>query len=978
MKKALSLILAITVIAATFICALPSAAAAEKPIKATPLEIAATQRGWQYVAGLETVTPLTGFTTAQGLLVKQNESYSSTNPHESADGAVANNGRYVMYNYDQQNILFGASDGLIIYVKTDAANQIALNVSGNVEHTPKVGANYKYAALGDTSWQTAQFVTGLADATDRGAVNFGAAFEGYIKIPYSSLSGSFNPETENVIQIVFRFKGLGENHLETSDSTTVYGTATVGPIFVVTSDSESTEIEVPNDWKTAPIEATPITDWTKTYVPGITRDVITPLGTVNADGILASAADNTVSDSGDGNSATASKYLGMTMNSPYSLADTDGFIMYIKTDAANQLSFSFAAVNTETGNTFGWDGNAHAAKGRNFYVLAKGSNTWVKMSFTDGTKDTTPSYAYKAAIKFDDAFEGYVKIPYASLGVDRTGFTTFSDAYSLSAIVCRFRGLGVIGDIDYGKVLLGPVSTYKTDTGSTSIKYPDDLIPAPVKVKPMDISVSGYNKSSGITMAETAVGILPETGFAISSETEKGSDTEFVGNAPAGYAGAIFAQEQNLGGTTGVMLYIKTDSANSIAPEFGSAGFGWGSVYGSMGSAYYYMPAGGDSWLTATFGRGKENENAYGTIDFDGAFEGYIKIPYSSLYNSRSGFGLGKFDPEKYTFSSIYLRSRYLGGEHNYIAGPMYLITSDSSSCEFEVEREDITADLLPKDYYSQGIGEKLTDESGNSVYENGRLVLKNIGFDDTDNGGFKISSKTDAAVEAEDGKIGRANTVGMLADYQDYPLAINGSEGIMLYVELPAANVVSPTVTLGIPKTGWDRNYNPEMGLKPGSYIYTLSDGDSEWAAMQVQNVSSNESYFGGLVFEKGFKGWIKLPFNKLNNDYKSTTVAPDTDTIQGIALRFKGVGGEYGDITVSKIALMRNNSLSAVITAADMVFSKGDVNHDGKIDVSDLAVLRKHLLGAAVKRCCEPNVRGEEQTDIRDLVRLKKQIAG
>lgn len=975
MKKFLSLFLAITVIAATLIGALPaSASLASVPIMATPLQITETGRGWQYVKALETVMPL-GFTTAQGLIVKQNDIYSETYPHESEDGAVASNSRYASLNYSK-NIIFGASDGLIIYIKTDAANQIApyIGLSGASVGSihPKVGADYQYSAIGETEWYTAQFKTGLTGNDYQGVIDFDAAFNGYVKIPYTSLGNDsnpsfvFNPVTDTVNQIVFRFKGLGQNGLQTSTSTTVYGTATVGPVFVVTKDSSSTKIEVPEEYQTSPIEATPFVGWTSGSASGIACSVITPLGTVNANGILASAS--TGFDTGDGLSASG-KHVLVNLSSSYSLADTEGFIMYVKIDAANQIAFSIAATNTATGDNFGW-GNAYVVEGRSFYVLPKGADTWETKTITAGGTNK-----HVAAMKFDGAFEGYIKIPYASMGSDRNStYSVFSNAYSITQFAFRFRGLGTVdGGETFGSAVVGPVSTYKTDSPSPVIEYPAEYIPNPIELKPTNSFNSKYNVKN-VTAEEAAVSGLLETGIKISSETEYNGSAEDINKA--GYVGATFAVTQDLNGTTGVVFYIKTESANSIAPEFGSTGFGYGSAYGKAGAAYYYMPVGGDSWISASFGKGMKNESAYGTVDFKGRFEGYVKIPFSSMFNSKSGYGT--FDPERYDFDNVYWRSRYIGGQYgSYTVGPIYLITEDSSSCKFNVIREDIDAQILPEDYYYAPIGETDKDENGENLQdENGKPVFKYISLENMTNGGFKLSSKTDTAVEADDGNIARSNVAGMHINYEEAPLAIGGADGVMIYIDLPSANTLDLSVNLDMPESGWDKAYNPEMGLKPGSFVYALSDG-GEWTAMKVQNVNGNADYFGGLVFDGAFKGWIKVPFNHMNND-ANWTVKTATDAVQGIALRFKGIGGQYGSVTISKFAFMTKNSLSNVVIETEKVFDKGDINHDGLINAADVTVLRKHLMGIKVNRCCEPNVRGEAEVDIRDLVRLKKLLVG
>ena len=121
MKKLISLVLAIMLIASTLVCAMPLAiSAAEAPIEATPLEISEPNRGYQYVAATTNTMPLS-FTTAEGLVVKQNPNYMTQYAHETEDDKVGSCGRFVSINYTEK-ILFGASSGLIYANASDKLN----------------------------------------------------------------------------------------------------------------------------------------------------------------------------------------------------------------------------------------------------------------------------------------------------------------------------------------------------------------------------------------------------------------------------------------------------------------------------------------------------------------------------------------------------------------------------------------------------------------------------------------------------------------------------------------------------------------------------------------------------------------------------------------------------------------------------------------------------------------------------------------
>lgn len=446
----------------------------QKPIQATPLTATETNRGWQYVKALETVSPL-DYTTSQGLLARQNDIYSSKYAHESAEGSVSSDNRYVLFKYGE-SILFGESDGLLIYVKTDAANQIAPNIAltgasvGSVH--PKVGADYQYLALGDNEWKTAQFLTGKTGSSCLGVASFDDAFEGYIKIPYTSLGNDgspkfvFNPNTNHVQSIVFRLKGLGKNFLESSTSTTEYGTVTVGPIFVINVDSDSTEIEIPEQYLTANIEA-------KTFITEKAQSLKYNFSVSKAENghILSSSNLIEVDDDKVGTSADAG--LRLIPSLPIAPKDSTGFVVYLKTGSANKLSISFIY---EHGTHWSWSysPSLYLQPGKTVSVWNKGDNGWSEKtvevgSVVNGTQNTTIC----GALSFDEAFEGYIKIPYASLKND-SGWSPYYKGEIIDRItqICmRFKGIGG----DYGTVtadLLGYITFEDTPSHKVNLSSP--------------------------------------------------------------------------------------------------------------------------------------------------------------------------------------------------------------------------------------------------------------------------------------------------------------------------------------------------------------------------------------------------------------------------------------------------------------------------------------------------------------------------
>ena len=937
MKKLLSLFLTIAVIVATFACAVPMViSAAEAPIEATPLEVIGEPgRNYNFVKKVTTTTPL-GFTTAQGLIAMQNDAYAGSNAHESADGAVGNCGRYVSMNY-AESILFGTSTSIIIYVKTDAANTIVPSIvlSDNKSVMGKVGFDYQYAAINDIEWTTSQFGTGLTDSNYFGAVSFDGAFEGYLKIPYTSMGNDnntsyvFNPETDRVSQVVFRFKGLGSNYLATSDSTTVYGSAVVGPVFVVTKDSNSTKINVPAEWQTAPIEATPVVGWTHTGAASITRSEITPLKTVNANGIKVSAA--TAFDLGDGLAFSSNSYFVAMNFSSYAINDTEGIILYVKTDSANQIAFSLGATN------FGY-GTANLVEGRSFYTLPNGADSWEAKTITAGHSTDK----YLGALKFDEAFEGYVKIPYASLGSSRSTFSVFNNTYSITQFAFRFRALGG----DFGGAVVGPVSTYKTDSSSAVIKYPDEFKPQPLNVTPLVWSKYGkaydydavFETPQSISHLIAVNGVkLTENGYGQRDKMGKGYGSNIYVNND----GDTFELPTDFTQKGSVILYVKTDSANELVLMTRTNNGKLTKI--KAGGSYEFAGLGDEYWSSAT-------ADSNGVISFASAFDGMIKIPASSIVNYDYGSSM-TFD--KFTYLDV--RVGGVGGTFGSVTvGPFFVTTDISSSAQLVIPEEYKPQPLEIKSFDFREVRAAGYNYSTDLIEgtNNYKLYIDENVVSDTP---VKHQSGVDkwSYVENEDGKVasGGATPLVMTPTVDTY---MKDAIGMVFYVKFTKANKFSPSLNF-VDAKGVVRAFM----LKPGQSVYLLENGADEWTEKTIDagHVNSegvaNSLIYGMVSFDTAFEGYIKVPFASCNNDsgFKPTFSGDNMTALTNIAIRFKGIGDDtmYGKEVVVGVTgyYTADTSRPAIGNISTPEYEYGDVNYDWKVDSADLVSARKSLVG-------------------------------
>lgn len=127
---------------------------------------------------------------------------------------------------DKAPINISAGDGLTFYVKTECANAILPIVvvndpkvtSYDPDMTLKIGSEYSYRTV-DGDWITAKAeITGqLNESSEKnyfGVISFDEPFEGYIRIPFSSLSSSNSnvrplDAENNILRMLCKVKNLG-------------------------------------------------------------------------------------------------------------------------------------------------------------------------------------------------------------------------------------------------------------------------------------------------------------------------------------------------------------------------------------------------------------------------------------------------------------------------------------------------------------------------------------------------------------------------------------------------------------------------------------------------------------------------------------------------------------------------------------------------------------------------------------------------
>lgn len=725
------------------------------------------------------------------------------------------------------------------------------------------------------------------------------------------------------------------------------------------------------------IVAMPLTGWTK-YSYYTTTEAAQPLGYTTAGGIKMTAYANGGTGSSTVNASKAAAQLQWSDGKALTdFNDIDYLIFYVKTDGANTIMpMIHLSRNTE------WGLNV----GKSYEYLALNGDAWQTGTVGDKGNPTVnagAAYATRKAwgtISFDSAFEGYIKVSLKSFCHATT--TTGNQIYTATDTMTGFE-LKAEGLTDtYGNVAFGPVFITDSTSTSATITVPDEYKTDPIEATPLvgwtaqkqsvvsatTVTPLSYTTANGIQIGSVSGDVVDST----KSYVTMSFCTVETGSTPQPTSTARDLDETS----TAFLLYVKTDIANTITPKFNidkwttaSDGTeGYRTRYDLTfirGLEYQYKTLNADSWTSAT-------ANSDGSITFGTAFEGYIKLPYAGFRNA-NGNMLDQTLDKLWNFTVAFSS---LGGEYGgAVVGPLFEVTSDSVSPEI----------VVPDEYKPQPISAtNLTNYVARAdLAHNSNYTTFSV---ETTDGLHRLYS--DTAIVAEDGKIGNVNTVCF--DYDFGNAAPYGKElcatpqnysAIVFYVKTIAANMIVPSIVLQKPADTdrWSQSYNPVMSINPGATVSVLRNGASEWETVTTENVSSNEYVFGGIVFEAGFEGYIKVPVTSLYSG-TSLTVYNDKGTAQNdkifaVSVRFKGVGGEYGDVILGQVAYVTDDTGVAEVNAVDPVWETGDIDNNYDVNSNDISLLRKAVLtgstAGANAECL--NISGDtDDVDILDLVCL------
>ena len=736
-----------------------------------------------------------------------------------------------------------------------------------------------------------------------------------------------------------------------------------------------------------PTKATPLTGWTQSgnFYQYRTLTEVQPLGFTTAVGRKISASSTAIDPVDFGNISSSQAYFGMNYSADnyYSIADTTGILLYVKTDGANDIMPIFELLK----DGVSYNVSFLLSVGKEYQYAALNSDKWETGTVKAGGKtDST----FWGTFGFDGAFEGYVKIPYSSLANDGgKKIDTASD--QLAVFGFKLRGLGG----DFGSTVIGPVMLITADSTSTKIEVPQEYQPAPIAATP----ITGWtvNRNAWQTVKSTEVypvdNILAQGIQMSPSASLSGGSNVVEDNAIStsqNYTAFNMNEELSLSGTTGMIFYVKTDGANKIMPDIviNNTGVSWVTWNPDMalgvGKTYEYRALDADTWTAATATAGHTNDYN-GVVSFDSAFEGFVKIPYTSLTND----SVSSIKTELNTAVRFLFKVKGIGDTYgNTVVGPVMLITSDSTSTKIEVPDE-----FKPAPIEVKSVVDFKTVRSGAYVFtanpvENGYSLSIDPSILSEEEIKYTAGASKWSYVEAEDGKIGSNGMTVMIMD-PTIPLAPCGSEGFLVYLKTDSANALA--ISFEYERgTHWSPNYDPQMMLKPGTTVNVCPTGSETWVDKTVEiGHGTNTDMYGMITFDAAFEGYIKVPYSALNNDsgWKPYTTVDkgSIDRIKRITFRFKGIGGKvenglYGNVTVGLTGYITADSPSVSYNVSAPVYNQGDVNNDWFVNAGDLTQLKKYLLGADAEiNVVDANVDKdiEGQVNIIDLIRLKKLIA-
>ena len=597
------------------------------------------------------------------------------------------------------------------------------------------------------------------------------------------------------------------------------------------------------------------------------------------------------------------------LNAPLLIGETTHIILYVDIPSGNTLLPSIGIKDTLG---LGYDPGLSLAVGDIYQYSEIGSDEWSSAAAVPSRyNDEIPDNEWDGAICFDDGFKGYIKIDVSKLTNDdyRVRELDYSKQH-ISRFVTYFEAIGG----EKGSIVVGPYFMVSQDSESTTVLTPE------IEAIPFE----NYNvkRSGGFGNK-----VYPIDGMNLSGES---FDRYLDWNVPKNEFTSVSScslqflnVNQSMTNTEGFMFYLSVPKKTTVTfvlvlnePDDISR---WNLSYAPslmpLAEKDYLFIADGDTeWQSARLEITNDNGSPYRAgISFESDFSGFIKVPYTSLGND-SGFVLK--ESEDSLNSLVFYFDRFGGTYGEVIAGPNFFVANDGINDEI----------ILINDYIHHNVNAayqimsyKINKGIGIDKMEIDATVNKELGIK-----GVKIDNEALFEFE-ENAQVGPQYINSVKLYYENEIL--RGTDGLLLYIKIPEANLMVLDAVLKRPNDDrWQWSYEPEISLYEGQKCYVLPANGEEWEEKSVVRASSN-SYKGGIEFDTAFEGYIKIPYSSLKND-SGLVFSPAEDALNTLKIRFKRMGGSYGEIYISDCFLLKKSTQSPCV----------DINVSGEIIVDDI----------------------------------------
>ena len=680
MKKITALLLSSVLLLTAIFVAIPLSAVADtapQPIEAVPLVMDSVTNGDSATFTLADVTSAT-FTSVKGTKISLNSGkdfYSVDSNGRGKYAATFTPVANTTITPDETHFMFryeANGPSSFCFKIVWAGSWLYLNS----------GATIEVLKDGATGWETISATTGTTPQ-----IAFDEAFSGYIKFSY--LANSILPSSSRAIEKMdFYTYGMG-----TVGENTYATEMTVGPFFTVTSDSASTVINVPDEFKPQPIEATPfvMSSVTNGDTAALTLSDAAPLSFTSVTGkriTLNSGKDfYYVDNDGRGKySASFTPTAGTTVTS-----DETHFMFRFEANGPSSFCFRID-----------WSGSwLYLNSEATVEVLKDGETQWETETVTAGTRPQ---------IQFDEAFSGYIKFSYLNNRI------LPSSEGEITNIHLYAYGMGTVGENTYAtEMTVGPFFSVTSDSSSTEIKVPDEFKHQPIEAKPLALgTVSAGNL---VTTTDSYV-FSSAAQNGITFTLKSGKDFYSVNNEGRGSNGFRIDMDSSATvnqGDTYFMFRFESNGKVSFSPMLVVSG-SWYNL--KSGATVKVLKDGENQWETIN-----TSATVKPQIQFDEAFSGYIKIAYTDFDSNGipSNINRPMTRIDIYTYGMGTVEDNIYATEMS--VGAFYSVSSDSFSNTINIEtvNGDVNVDGLintndlnaVRNYMLRGVESKYLNEYG-------------------------------------------------------------------------------------------------------------------------------------------------------------------------------------------------------------------------------------------------------------------------